>query len=161
MRSCPVCSRSTDGAGFLWFCYLAVRLMIFMKYTKWIGLAGVALLVIASFMPWVTIQSHQLVVSGVDATGTNYGKPAYFHFLLLPFYIAFLLIPKLWAKRWNLFIIALSSAWILRNFLVIGTCKGGECPVREAGFYLMLLSGVLMLVGALFPDIRIKTDDEQ
>ena len=56
-----------------------------MKYTKWIGLAGAALLVIASFMPWVTIQSQQLVVSGVDATGTNYGKPAYFHFLLLKF----------------------------------------------------------------------------
>lgn len=132
-----------------------------MKYTKWIGLAGAALLIIASFMPWVTIASHQLVISGVDATGTNYGKPAYFHFLLLPFYTAFLLIPRLWAKRWNLVIIALNTAWILKNFMVIGTCKGGECPVRETGFYLMILSGLLMLVGALFPDIRIKPEEEQ
>ena len=160
MRSCPGCTRSTTGAGFVWFYYLAVRLIRFMKYSKWIGLAGAVLLVIAAFMPWVTIVSHQLVISGVDATGTNYGKPAYFHFLLLPFYTAFLLIPRLWAKRWNLVIIALNSAWILKNFLVIGTCKAGECPVRETGFYLMLLSGVLMLVGALFPDIRIKADEE-
>ena len=110
-----------------------------MKYSKWIGLAGAVLLVIAAFMPWVTIQSQQLVISGVEATGTNYGKPAYFHFLLLPFFLTFIFLPRLWAKRWNLFIIALNTAWILKNFLVIGTCKGGECPVRETGFYLMLL----------------------
>jgi hypothetical protein len=143
---------------FVWFQYLAVRLIKYMKYSKWIGLAGACLLVFAAFLPWITIESHHIVVSGVDATGTNYGKPAYVHFVLIPFFIAFTLLPKIWAKRWNLIVIALNTAWVIRNYLVIGTCKAGECPVRETGFYLMLLGAAMMLYAGLFPDVKIKTD---
>lgn len=127
-----------------------------MKYSKWVGLAGAVLFIIAAFMPWVTIASRGIVVSGVDATGTFYGKPAYINFFFLSFFIVFTIVPRLWAKRFNLLVIALNTAWVIRNFLVIGTCKGGECPVRETGFYLMLLAAAMMLYSALFPDIRIN-----
>ncbi len=129
-----------------------------MKYSKWIGLASALMLIIAAFLPWVRIESQHIVISGVDASGTNYGKPAYIHFVLLFFFIVFTIVPRLWAKRGNLFVVALNTAWALRNFLVIGTCKAGECPIRETGFYLMLLASSLMLYSALFPDIKIKPD---
>lgn len=130
-----------------------------MKYSKWIGLAGALLLIVSAFLPWVTIASKNLVISGVDAAGTNYGKPSYVHFVLLAFFIVFTIVPRLWAKRFNLLFVALIAAWTLRNFLVIGTCKGGECPVRETGFYLMILATLLMLLSAFSPDIKIKNDN--
>ncbi|MBL7723005.1 MAG: hypothetical protein JNK27_02605 [Chitinophagaceae bacterium] len=131
-----------------------------MKYMKWIGLAAAVLLIVSCFTPWVIIASQNIVVSGVDATGTNYGKPGYIHLVLVVFYIVFTLVPRLWAKRANLLVVALNSAWMLRNFLVIATCKVGECPERETGLYLMMISSLLMLLSALFPDIKIKNQQD-
>ena len=129
-----------------------------MKYMKWIGLAAAVLLIVSCFMPWIIIESRNITVSGVDATGTNYGKPGYIHFVLLAFFVVFTLVPRLWAKRMNLLVVAFNAAWMLRNFLVIGTCKAGECPERETGFYLMIIASLIMLLSALFPDIKMKND---
>jgi len=123
---------------------------------KWIGLAAAVLLIVSCFMPWVIIESRNITVSGMDAF--DYGKPGYIHFVLLTFFIVFTLVPRLWAKRMNLLVVAFNAAWMLRNFLVIGTCKAGECPERETGFYLMIIASLIMLVSALFPDIKMKND---
>jgi len=102
-------------------------------------------------MPWVSIPSKQLVISGIDASGTRYGKPGYLHLLLGFFYLIFTLIPAVWAKRFNLLVVAFNLAWTLRNFLILSLCRGGECPQRLTGLYLVALAGVLMLIAALFP----------
>jgi hypothetical protein len=122
-----------------------------MRYSSWFGIAAVLLLVIACFMPWVSIPSKQLVISGIDASGTRYGKPGYLHLLLGFFYLIFTLIPAVWAKRFNLLVVAFNLAWTLRNFLILSMCRGGECPQRLTGLYLVALAGVLMLIAALFP----------
>jgi len=122
-----------------------------MRYSTGLGIAAVLLLVIACFMPWVLIPSKQLVISGMDASGTRYGKPGYLHLLLGFFYLVFTLIPAVWAKRFNLLVVAFNLAWTLRNFLILSLCRGGECPERQAGLYLLAMAGVLMLVTALFP----------
>ena len=122
-----------------------------MRYSSWLGIAAVLLLVIACFMPWVSISSKQLVISGIDASGTRYGKPGYLHLLLGFFYLIFTLIPAVWAKRFNLLVVAFNLAWTLRNFLILSLCRGGECPQRLTGLYLVALAGVLMLIAALFP----------
>lgn len=126
-----------------------------MRYMKWIGLAAALLLIAACFSPWVVIESHQLTISGIDATGTNFGKPGYLHLVLVAFFLLFHFIPKLWAKRANLPVVALNSAWAIRNFFLIATCRGGECPERQFGMYMLLLSSLLMLLAALFPDISL------
>lgn len=123
---------------------------------KWIAVAAAILLIVSCFTPWVVIESKNIVVSGVDATGTNYGKPGYIYFVLVPFFLLFTLVPRLWAKRANLLVVGFIAAWTLRNFLVIATCKMGECPVRESGLYLMLLASLLIFVSALFPDMKGK-----
>lgn len=114
------------------------------------------LLIISCCTPWVVIESRQITISGIDATGTNFGKPGYLHFVLAFFYILFTLIPKLWAKRANLPVVAINSAWTIRNFLLVAVCRGGECPSRQIGLWLLLLASLIMLVAALFPDVAVR-----
>lgn len=131
---------------------------LFMRYMKWIGLMAVILLVVSCFTPWVLIASKNITVSGVDSTGTNFGKPGYFHFIMAFFFTIFHLVTRLWAKRWNLVIVALNTAWAAKNFFIISACREGECPEKQAGLYLILLASVLMLVSALFPDIKLNEE---
>ena len=46
-----------------------------MKYSNIIGAALVIILIIACNMDWVHIDGGKLTVSGLKATGTNFGKP--------------------------------------------------------------------------------------
>ncbi len=128
---------------------------LFMRYMKWIGLMAAALLVISCFTPWVFIESKNITVSGVDATGTNFGKPGYFHLLLAAFFLICTFVPRVWAKRLNLLITALNLGWAIRNIFILAACSGGECPIRKLGIWMMLLASVLMLVSALFPDMKV------
>ncbi|MFZ9386719.1 MAG: hypothetical protein ACO25B_02460 [Chitinophagaceae bacterium] len=125
------------------------------KLFKWAGLLAAALLVASAFLPWVIIESRGLVLTGVDTTGTNYGRPAYFHFVIVEFFVLFTLVARLWAKRANLAVVAINTAWAIRNFLVIASCQGGECPLRQVGLWLALGSSLLMLLSALFPDMEV------
>jgi len=132
-----------------------------MRYMKWIGLAAAILLIISCFIPWVFIESKNITISGVDATGTNYGKPGYFHFMMVTFFIVFILVPRVWAKRANLAIVSLNTAWAARNFFIIATCQAGECPVRKSGLYIMLIASLLMLITSLFQDMEIKPENKK
>ena len=128
-----------------------------MKNSKWIGICAAVLLVISCFSPWVSIPSKNIIISGVDATGTNFGKPGYFHLFLVFFFIIFHLLPKIWAKRVNLLVAGLNTAWAIRNFFLIAACMGGECPERKSGIYLLLFSSMLMLLSSFFPQMKIQS----
>ena len=69
------------------------------------------------------------------------------------------LLPKIWAKRTNLFIAALGLAWSIRNFLLVTSCLMGECPEKKAGIFLLLLCAALVLLMTLFPKIELKRQD--
>ena len=125
---------------------------------KWVGLVAVILLVVSCFLPWVSIISKNIVVSGIDSTGTNFGKPGYTHFVLSVFFIIFHFIPKLWAKRTNLLVVALNIAWAIRNYFIISMCREGECPEKQIGLWLVMFASVLMLIAALFPDVQLKDE---
>ena len=126
-----------------------------MRYSKWLGLAAALLLVISAFLPWVIIESKGLTLTGVDTTGTSYGKPAYFHFFLAAVFLVCNFTNRVWAKRLNLLVTALNIGWAIRNLLVLGSCMGGECPARQTGIWLMLISSITMLISSLFPDMKI------
>ncbi len=129
-----------------------------MRYMKWIGLAAAILLIISCFTPWVFIESRNIIVSGIDATGTNFGKPAYFHFFMIGFFLLFSFIQKTGLKRANLLITALNLGWAIRNYFIISACQGGDCPIKKTGIYLMLLASILMLISALFPDMKLPEE---
>lgn len=129
-----------------------------MRYMKWIGFAAALLLIATCFVPWVYIESKNITVSGIDSTGTNFGKPGYFHFLLTVLFLICTLVPRVWAKRMNLLFAGLNLGWALKNFFMLAACLGGECPVRKTGIWLMLLASVIMLLSALFPDMKVQEE---
>jgi hypothetical protein len=124
---------------------------------KWIGVLAALVLIIACFFPWVFIESKNIAVTGVESAGTNFGKPGYFHFFLGAMYLLFTFIARVWAKRWNLLIVALNIAWAARNYFIISACSGGECPEKKAGLYIVLISSLIMLVAALFPKMEVSS----
>ena len=131
-----------------------------MRYMKWVGLFAVILLIVSCFLPWVIIPSKNIVVSGIDSTGTNFGKPGYTHFVLSFFFIIFHFIPRLWAKRSNLLVVALNIAWAIRNYFIISMCREGDCPEKQIGLWLVLLASILILIAALFPDIKLREENK-
>lgn len=131
-----------------------------MRFPKWLSILFALLLIASCFLEWITIPSKNIVVTGVDATGTNFGKPGYFHFFTSALFILLTLIPRVWAKRWNLLVIGLNSGWALRNFLLIPACSAGICPQREIGIYLMAVSSLFVLLSGLFPDMKIPASKD-
>lgn len=127
-----------------------------MRWTKWIGFVAVVIVIIACFMTWVVISSKNIVVTGVDAGGTSFGKPGYFHLLFSGIFLIFHLTHRVWAKRGNLAIGALNIAWAIRNYFLITACRGGDCPEKHIGIWLLLAGSVLLLIASLFPDIDLK-----
>jgi hypothetical protein len=127
-----------------------------MRWMKWIGIIASGILIASCFIPWVVISYKNIVVSGVESTGTIYGRPVYFNFVLAIFYIFFSFIDRVWSKRCNLFIVAINMAWAIRNYIMVTTCYAGECPDKKLGLYLMLGASAGMLLGAFFPGIKLK-----
>ena len=129
-----------------------------LRYMKWTGLAAAGLMIAACFMPWLEITSRHIVISGFDSTGTHYGKPGIFHLLMCFLFLLCMLVPRVWAKRANLLVVAMNFAWAVRNYFALSACEAGECPVKKAGLYLMMLASVLMLITAMFPDMKLPED---
>lgn len=127
-----------------------------MRIMKWVGLLASLTLIVSCFFPWVTIESKDIVVSGVEATGTTFGKPGYLHFILTGLIILMGLINRLWSIRVSLFLNAFNMAWAIRNFFVISTCYGGECPVKHTALYLVLISSILMMASVLLSGVKEK-----
>ncbi|MCH5688314.1 hypothetical protein LWM68_31065 [Niabella sp. W65] len=112
---------------------------------------AIILLIVACFMPWMRIEDPALTITGMDTSGTRYGKPALAHFVLAFFILCSAFIPKIWAKRLGLLFAALNLAWGIRNFGVIPHCEAGVCPEKLTGIYLLLIASIVLLITALFP----------
>ena len=128
-----------------------------MKYSAHIGILFCGILILTSFFPWIFIGSNQVTVSGVGSEIDIFGKPALMNFYLLPIIVLFFLIPKLWAKKLNPFVGAINFAWALRNFLLLSTCRNGECPQQQPALYFYFLSALVILVMTVLPH---KTDNK-
>jgi uncharacterized membrane protein len=132
-----------------------------MKYSKWIGISGVIILCIAAYLPWVTILSKNITISGMDTAGTNFGKPALMNIIVSVISAVFFLSSSVMAKRANLFFSAFNIAWSIRNYVIVSMCRGGECPERKFGLYLLMIAAIVIMVASLFPDIKIRTEADE
>ena len=131
-----------------------------MKYSKWIGILAFVMLIVISYQPWVYIASKQITVTGLNAAGTNFGKPALLSLVMGVVAVILFLLPYTGAKRANLFFCALILAWAIRNFIILSTCRQGDCPQKEAGLYIMLAASIIMLAASLFPDVKLKNSEQ-
>jgi hypothetical protein len=127
-----------------------------MRWMKWVGIAAAIVLIVSCFSTWVIITTKNLTVTGVDATGTNFGRPGYFNLLFTAFFLFFTLIPRVWAKRANVVVTGFNMAWAIRNYFVISACRGGDCPEKHVALYLLVVASLFMLLSSLFPDMDAK-----
>lgn len=68
------------------------------------------------------------------------------------------LLPFIWAKRTNIFFCGFNIAWATRNYILLSKCYGGDCPVKKAGLYILIIASILMLLASFFSDIEIKEE---
>ncbi len=132
-----------------------------MKHSQKIGIAAAVLLIIASILPWTFHPDLNKTFNGFFSEGGNYGKPGKVFIVLTVLAIFFYIMPKVWAKRWNLLITALTLAYAIKSFILFSGCYRGICPEKKAGLWLMLICSVIMIVMAVFPDTSLSTSDKK
>lgn len=133
-----------------------------MKYSGIIGTVAVAILIYSCTMVWITLPSLNITISGFHSEGLrkgsiNFGRPGLMITFLGGIAAMFFLIPRLWAKRANVFVCALILAWTVANYYRIGViCRAGDCPERHTGIYIMLFAGIIIFVMSLLPRLEMK-----
>jgi hypothetical protein len=126
------------------------------KLLHWIGLTACIVLIISCFMPWAYYADLQKNFTGFYSEQNEYGKPGMFLVPLAIIIFAFMLLPKIWAKRTNLFLGALEISYAVKSFVLFTSCYNAYCPERKAGIYVMLFSTIFMMLAAIFPAVKLK-----
>ncbi len=129
-----------------------------MKYSQQAGITAALALIVICFLPWSFIASRQLTVSGLSATGTNFGKPGVFNIIMTCTALLLFAVSRVWAKRANVFICAINLAWSIRNYILLSTCSLGECPDKKPALYALIVLAVIMQVMAFLPKIEVDND---
>lgn len=126
-----------------------------MKWIKWISVLAAIILIISCFFPWIIIRSKNITVTGVDVAGLAYGHYGYFLIPLAAIFIFFQLINKVWVKRVN---VAIGALILTISFacILIFRCEYGECPEKQTALYLMFACSLIIMIGSLLPDIKLK-----
>jgi hypothetical protein len=129
-----------------------------MKYSQWIGIAAVVIVVVACFMPWAYFPVLQKEFTGFFSEQNRYGRPGKVLIALSVVEMVFFLIPKIWAKRANIFVAAIGVAWGFKCYYLYTACYRGECPEKRLGLFLMFGGTILALVVSLLPDVPVRQD---
>jgi len=130
-----------------------------MRYSAWIGLLAVVAVVIACCSTWIYIPSVNLTIGGLFASGPqNFGKPGLMNIVFSTAAAIFFLLPKVWAKRSNIFVCAFNFAWAVRNYILLSRCYMGDCPVKQTGLYALVTAAAVMLLMAFLPDTDVKQE---
>ena len=127
-----------------------------MKFSQWIGIVACIVLVLSGFMNWTWYPDIHKYFTGFFSENNIYGKPGKIFIYLSVIAVAFFLIPRIWAKRWNLLICTIIVAFAIKTFILYTSCYRGICPVKQPGIWIMLGSTLLILLCALLPDLKMK-----
>jgi hypothetical protein len=130
------------------------------KILHWLGLMACITLIACCFMPWTFYPDINKTFTGFFSEQNIYGKPGVFLVPIAIGAIVLLLLPKLWAKRTNLFWCALGLGYAIKAYINYTSCYGaGFCPEKRTGIYLMLISSIVMLTSAIFPNVDLKENE--
>jgi hypothetical protein len=123
-------------------------------------IAGVALIV-SCFLPWTYHADVAKNFTGFFSEGGNYGKPGRFLIFFTAVILVFMILPKIWAKRTNLFLGAILVAYAIKNYILYTSCYMAYCPEKKPGIYIMLISAVIILVAVAFPNMKLPEGKQE
>jgi len=129
-----------------------------MKNSQWIGIAASILLIAACFMPWAYYPDLQKDFTGFFSERNTYGRPGKVLLFFSVAAILLFLIPKVWAKRANVLLCALTIAFAVKSYILYTACYRGTCPDKKIGIFLVLLASSLMTLCAVLPDTKLKEE---
>lgn len=130
-----------------------------MHNRKWWSIFTALCIVISCFLPWVVIESKNLVISGISAEGTSYGKPGYLSLILVGIVFILSFFPKAWTQRLNLMLAAFNLGWALRNLIVLPACAAGECPKQQPALYFYFAFSVLLIISVALQKVKMPAPD--
>lgn len=129
-----------------------------MKYSNQIGSLSALAVIVACFLVWITIPGLDLKITGFASEGTRFGKPGLVNCFMSGIALILFCIPRIWAKRANLFFAGFNLAWAIRNYILLTSCQGGECPKKQAGIYLLMGASIVLISMAVFPDFPLDEE---
>jgi hypothetical protein len=127
-----------------------------MKYSQSIGIAAALLLIAACFMPWAYYPDLQKEFTGFFSEQNAYGRPGKLLVALSILAIVFFLIPRIWAKRSNIFLGAVILAFSIKSYILFTACYKGTCPDKKLGIFLVVIAPVIMIAAAILPNMSVK-----
>lgn len=133
-----------------------------MKYSQLIGILAAIAIIGVCYMPWVYVPSINVTLSGINGKVNEqltFGRQVIPHTALNLLLILFFLIPKIWAKRTNLFIGFISLSWAIKNYIIFSMCRQTICPDKKAGLYLLIILAFIVQISTLLPKLTVKQKD--
>jgi len=127
-----------------------------MKYSQLIGILAAIILMISGFLHWAWYPDLQKYFTGFFSENNMYGKPGKVFIFFGTLSIILFFAPRVWAKRGNIFLCAITLAYAVKSFILFSDCYRGICPVKQEGIWIMLVSAILMTGCSLFPDTTLK-----
>ena len=125
-----------------------------MKYSKYIGILAALLMVAACFMPWTFYPDLGKTFNGFFSQENAYGKPGILLSMLAAISIILFLVPRVWAKYWNIFFSAIIFTYALKSFVLFAGCYPKGCPEKLIGIWLMMAGASIVLLASLMPETK-------
>ena len=140
--------------------YFCPTNVISMKYSKYIGIVAALVMVAACFMPWTFYPDLGKTFNGFFSQENAYGKPGILLSILAGIAIILFVVPRVWAKYWNIFFSAICFTYAIKSFILFAGCYPKGCPEKLIGIWLMMASASVLLLCALFPEMKNRKSEE-
>lgn len=134
--------------------------MPYMKYYKVLGLIACVVIVVSCFLPWTFYPDLNKSFNGFFTEENIYGKPGKVFIFFAVLSGAMILLNKIWAKRFILFLAAINVAYFIKTYILFTTCYSALCPVKQYGLYLLMAGSAFLMIIALFPDMKLAEKNE-
>jgi len=127
----------------------------------WVGILGCVAIIAACFMPWVHYNNVNETFTGFHVirftTGNYYGKAGIPISIFASIILVLMLVPKILAKRINLFMAALLFAYCIRTYIIFTSALFEGELNKLPGIYLVLVASLLIMISTLFPKLPSKS----
>ena len=131
------------------------------KIFYWTGIAACIVLMVSCFIPWTYHADVNKTFTAFFSEQNQYGKPGKFLIFFGVIILVLMLLPKVWAKRTNLFLTAFLLAYAIKTYILFTSCYNAYCPEKKAGIYIMLFSTAFMMLGAIFPNMKLMAKPKE
>ena len=131
------------------------------KILSWVGMAACITLIIACFLPWTYYADSNIAnetertFNGFFSYQYKYGLPGRFLVFFGLTILILMIVQRVWAKRINLFLSAFTLAYAIKSYILFTSCYNAYCPEKKTGIFIMLFSTVVIMIAAVFPNMKI------